>query len=387
MVRDEGRASRPRAAAESPRGMINLSFFPSRQLALYMTRLFVTRSLAVMVALVLVLMTLDLLGESGKILAVPGNGDSELWRYVGLRIPLLIQRFLPFSVLLGTLIAFVGLNQHSEVVSMKAAGLSAHQILAPLIVASIGVAGLLFAFNETVVVNSARVVTAWSDNDYKPIPPDSGINSNVWVLNGDDYIRAGIVAGRAPRLVAQNIAIYDRSGIALQRVITAKRAVPQTRSNDWLLEDVRIYDANMNLVRRVPQLAAMAGVTPEQLTLAKVDPAELDYWTLKGRIAELEAAGRPADEARAGLAHKISGPLSTLLMPLLAAIAAFGLARSGQVLLRACIGMALGFAYFVADNFSLAMGNAGAYPPMIAAWAPFLLFLLIGETVLIQTEE
>jgi lipopolysaccharide export system permease protein len=143
----------------------------------------------------------------------------------------------------------------------------------------------------------------------------------------------------------------------------------------------------MNLVRRVPQLPAMTGVTPEQLTLAKVDPSELDYWTLKRRIAELEAAGRPADEAKAGLAHKISGPLSTLLMPLLAAIAAFGLARSGQVLLRACIGMALGFAYFVADNFSLAMGNAGAYPPLIAAWAPFLLFLLIGETVLIQTEE
>ena len=74
-------------------------------------------------------------------------------------------------------------------------------------------------------------------------------------------------------------------------------------------------------------------------------------------------------------------------MPLLAAVAAFGLARSGQVLLRAVTGMALGFAYFVADNFSLAMGNAGAYPPMIAAWAPFLLFLLIGETVLVRTEE
>ena len=74
-------------------------------------------------------------------------------------------------------------------------------------------------------------------------------------------------------------------------------------------------------------------------------------------------------------------------MPLLAAIAAFGLARSGQVLLRATVGMALGFAYFVSDNFALAMGNLGAYPPFLAAWAPFLLFLLIGETVLIRTEE
>ena len=67
--------------------------------------------------------------------------------------------------------------------------------------------------------------------------------------------------------------------------------------------------------------------------------------------------------------------------------AAFGLARSGQVLLRAVTGMALGFAYFMVDNFSLAMGNAGTYPPLVAAWAPFLLFLLIGETVLIRTEE
>jgi lipopolysaccharide export system permease protein len=33
------------------------------------------------------------------------------------------------------------------------------------------------------------------------------------------------------------------------------------------------------------------------------------------------------------------------------------------------------------------MGGAGVYPPLIAAWAPFLLFLLIGESVLIQSEE
>jgi len=366
--------------------MINLKFFPSRHMAFYMVRLFVTRSLAVLVALVLILMTLDLLGESGKILAVPGNGDAELWHYVGLRLPLLVSRFLPFSVLLGALIAFVGLNQHSEVVAMKAAGLSAHQILAPLILASIVISGGLFLFNETVVVNSARAVTAWSDNDYKPVPPESGILSNVWLLNGDDLVRARLVGGSGARFHAEGVTIYNRSDGILRQLIQADRAVPAGNA-EWRLTGVRIYDASMNVVRRVPEMVDMTGVTPSQLTLAKVDPNELDYWTLKDRIAELEAAGRPADEARAGLAHKVSGPLSTLLMPLLAAVAAFGLARSGQVLLRACLGMGLGFAYFVADNFSLAMGNAGAYPPMIAAWAPFILFLLIGETVLVRTEE
>ena len=366
--------------------MINLNLFPSRRLAVYLVRLFVTRSLAVLIALVLILMTLDLLGESGKILAVSGNGDAELWRYVGLRIPLLVSRFLPFSVLLGTLIAFVGLNQHSEVVAMKAAGLSAHQILAPLILASLFIAAGLFAFNETVVVNSARAVTAWSDNDYRPIPPDSGVSSNVWVVNGDNLVRAGLVVGRAPDLRLERVSIYRRSGGIVQQVVEAKSAVPLA-DGSWRLDDVRSYDANMNAIAKQPEAIGLQGVTPGQFTLARVNPNELDFTTLRTRIGELQAAGRPADEARAGLAHKISGPISTLLMPLLAAIAAFGLARSGQVLLRAVIGMALGFAYFVADNFSLAMGNAGAYPPLIAAWAPFVMFLLIGETVLVQTEE
>ena len=149
--------------------MINLDFMPSKSLALYLVRLFLTRTFAVLALLVLVLMALDLLGESGKILAVPGNGEAELWHYVSLRVPLLIQRFLPFAALLGTLIAFTALNQHSEVVAMKAAGMSAHQVLAPLLVASFGLALVAFAFNEGVAVNSARMVNAWNDNDFRPI--------------------------------------------------------------------------------------------------------------------------------------------------------------------------------------------------------------------------
>ena len=365
--------------------MINLHFFPSRRIALYSVRLFLTRSLAVLVALVLILMTLDLLGESGKILEVPGNGDPELWRYVSLRLPLLISRFLPFSVLLGTLIAFTALNQNSEVVAMKAAGVSAHQILAPLILASVGVAALAFAFNETVVVKSARTVTAWTDNDYRPIPPTSQIQSNVWVLAGEDLVRARQVIGRGERLRAAGLTIYDRDQGSLRQVIEAERARPV--GGAWTLENVRIYDTAMNFVAKRPAMTALEGVEPERLTLAKVDPDELDFFTLRERIAQMKRAGRHTEAAEAGLWHKISGPLSTLLMPLLAAVAAFGLARSGQVLLRATVGMALGFAYFVADNFSLAMGNVGAYPPLLAAWAPFFLFLLIGETVLIRSEE
>ena len=113
----------------------------------------------------------------------------------------------------------------------------------------------------------------------------------------------------------------------------------------------------------------------------------MSFFALSGAIDRYEAAGRRTAELRAKWWHKLSGPLSAVLMPLLGSVAAFGLARSGQLFVRALIGMALGFAYFVVDNAALAMGNFGGYPPFLAAWAPFLLFFLVGETVLIRTEE
>jgi lipopolysaccharide export system permease protein len=365
--------------------MINLNFFPSRRLALYTVKLFLTRTFAVLLALVLVLMTLDLLGESGKILAVPGNGEADLWHYVSLRVPMLISRFLPFAVLLGTLITFTTLNQNSEVVAMKAAGLSAHQILAPLIVASLFVAGASFAFNERVVTKATRTVSAWDDNDYRPLPPESGLKSNVWIMDGDDLVRARLVAGRGAATRLERVEIYEREGNLIERIVRADTARPDGQA--WLLQNVSVYSSSMNLLRRVPTMQSMEGVEPARLTLAKVDPESTDFFTLRQSLDDLRASGRPTAAVESGLWHKVAAPLSSVLMPLLAAVAAFGLARSGKTLLRAVIGMALGFGYFVADNFSLAMGNVGAYPPLLAAWAPFFLFLLIGETVLVRSEE
>lgn len=365
--------------------MLNFDFFPSKRIALYMAKLFVLRSLAVLAALVVVLMTLDLLGESGKILRVPGNGDAQLWQYVGLRIPQLIARFLPFSVLLGTLITLATLNQNSEIVSMKAAGISAHQIIAPLVLASLAIAALAFVFQETVVTRATARLASWTAVDYGPIPEESGVANNVWVRHEDDLIFARVVTGRGEGTRLRGVTVYDRSGGTLETVIEAEAARPA--GDGWLLEKATVFDVASTTERSAANLIVARGVDPTQFTLANIDPDEQDFAQLKDSIQQMKAAGRPTGPLEAGLWHKISGPLSAVLMPLLAAIAAFGLARSGQLFLRAVIGMALGFAYFVADNFALAMGNFGAYPPLLAAWAPFVLFFLIGETVLIRTEE
>jgi lipopolysaccharide export system permease protein len=364
---------------------MNIGFFASRTITFYMARMFLVRSASVLAALVLILVALDLLGESGDILAYPGNGNPELWTYVTLRTPQIISRFLPFAALLGTLITFVTLNQHSEIISMKAAGVSAHQILAPLIVASIGVALLSFAFNERVVTRATATLSIWQNAGYGKIPIDRGVVSDVWVRDGDDLIHALTAQGRGLKAQLSGVTIYDRDGGRLISIIKGNRAIQA--NGGWQLQGVSLFDVARGVTRTMPGFAFGKGVTSDRFTLANVDPAAKSLFQLRAAIIDLKAAGRPTGPLEAGLWHKLSLPLSSVLMPLLAGVAAFGLARTGHLFIRAVIGMALGFTYFVADNFALAMGNLGAYPPLLAAWSPFFLFLLIGEAVLIRTEE
>src|SRR3990167_1956330 len=236
--------------------MHQLHFFPSRTMALYVGRLFLVRSFSILFALVLILQTLDLLGESGKILAVAGNSDSDVWRYVGMRLPQIIETFLPFSVLLGTILTLITLNQNSEVVAMKASGMSAHQVLAPLFLAALLVAGISFAFNERIVTRSTAALSAWQKVEYKKVPKDSGIRTNIWVRDGDDLINARRFIRRAGTLEPRG-----------------------TRG-------------------------AAKNVRPDQFTLAQVDGDELPFLKLKAAIDDLEAAGRPVGALKGGLWHK-----------------------------------------------------------------------------------
>ena len=365
--------------------MHQLHFFPSRTMALYVGRLFLIRSFSILFALVLILQTLDLLGESGKILAVAGNSDSDVWRYVGMRLPQIIETFLPFSVLLGTILTLITLNQNSEVVAMKASGMSAHQVLAPLFLAALLVAGISFAFNERIVTRSTAALSAWQKVEYKRVPPDNGVRSNIWVRDGDDLINAATVETGGPAIVLRGVTIYERTGGVLSSMLSAPTA--RAVEGGWELTDAKRFLRRSGTVEPLGTIIAARDVRPDQFTLAQVDGDQLPFLQLQSAIADLEAAGRPVDALKGVLWHKISGPLSAILMPLLGAVAAFGLARSGKLFIRAILGMGLGFAYFVADNFALAMGDLGAYSPFLAAWGPFILFALIGEMILIRTEE
>lgn len=360
-------------------------FFPSKTVSLYMARSFLINTFAFLFGLVLILQTLDLLSESGRILAYPGNGDAQVWKYVGLRAPQIIATFLPFSVLLGTIVTFTTMNQNSEIIALKASGLSAHQVLAPLMIAGLGVAIISFSFNDRIVSRSSATLAAWKKVDYGPLPIDRGDRSNVWVREGSHLIHAMQIKGRGDAAQLAGITIYERDGAVLKSLVRAKTG--RREGDGWRVTDAERFDVESGTLTPLGSVVVARGVRPDQFTLANVDAESLSFGALSEAIDDLRAAGRPTKALEGSLWHKLSGPLSSVLMPLLAAVAAFGIARSGKLFVRAVMGMGLGFLYFVADNFALAMGNLGAYPPFLAAWAPFLLFAMIGEAVLLKSEE
>ncbi|MEO1105232.1 MAG: LptF/LptG family permease, partial [Pseudomonadota bacterium] len=262
---------------------MQLDFFPSRTLTLYLAKMFVVRILAVLVMLVLVLLALDLLGSTGRILEPEGNGQAEIWRYASLRIPQLISRFLPYSVLLATLITLVTLNQNSEVVAMKAAGLSAHQVLAPLLLTSAIVAVVSFAFNERVVTRANGALKAWEAVDYGPLPQETGVRANVYLTDGTNILTASSLVGRGNTIELDNVTWYERApgGIISSqiRATEARYAAP-----GWRLENPVRFDVGSAETEELDALVVGTGLTPDQIDLQSVDPDAQSFWELSDTI-------------------------------------------------------------------------------------------------------
>ena len=208
----------------------------------------------------------------------------------------------------------------------------------------------------------------------------------LYLTDGSDILSATTMTGRAEQIRLQGVTWYRRneSGQIVRQVRadSAEYAAP-----GWRLIGATSFDVGTAETQTDAEVTVAPGITPSQIELESVDADALGFMELRDSIQAYRASGRATAELEAKWWHKLSGPLSAFLMPLLGAVAAFGLARSGQLFVRAVIGMALGFAYFVVDNAALAMGSFGGYPPLLAAWAPFFLFLLLGETVLVRTEE
>lgn len=363
-------------------------FLPSRVFGFYLARLFATRFLAFVVGVTLVLQMLDLLDQVDDILAVAGNDGAAIRRYLGLRLPELFSRFIPFSALLAAILTLATMSRHSELTVMKASGLSAHRILLPIGLVCAGIAALHFVFEQTVVAPARGELAFWQRNDYRSdIPPPAAESTgHVWIAVDRAIVLAEAVSRSGPLVTLDNLTVYERDEVGLLRHVVRADFAHHV-DGKWLRFGVRSFDMATLELRTADSEPWEIAISPERFFSLAVVPEHVGFGELARAIRRLAGEGMPTAALEAALWQKIALPLATLLMPVLGAIAGFGGQRGGQIFARSAIGMGLGFVFFIADNFMLAMAKFGAAPPLLAVFGPLLLFLSVGFAFLFYHEE
>jgi len=308
-----------------------------------------------------------------------------------LKSPSVIEIVLPFVFLGGGISAFVGMNRRSELVAMRAAGLSAWRFIMPAAIAAF-VAGL---FAVTALDPVAAALSARFEADRAKIMSNylGDIPKDIWLRQGDEHTQMVIhaksrdtVQGEV-RLRGVSLFIYQKNKAGqpeFQRRLEAAEAL--LRPGFWQLKDVREASAGESSVRS-DSLSLRSTLDSEAAVERFASPDAIAFWRLPAAIRLTEQAGFSASGYRLKFQQGLATPVLFTAMTILAAAFSLRLARLGGLAGLAGAGVALGFMVFFFDKFSGALGRADVIPLFAAAWAPAVVALLSGLTLLCYTED
>jgi lipopolysaccharide export system permease protein len=313
----------------------------------------------------------------------------DLFIMAVLQSPAVILLLLPFAFLFGVLFAYMNLNRRSELIAMRAAGVSAWRFILPAAMAA-AVIGLLTVTALNPIASRMngefqRRQTLFMDN-YLPSAPKA-----IWTRQGDGrneiIIRAGSRAGPGVRLKDVSLLVYRRDpdgSLTFLRRVDAEEA--RLRNGEFSLIGVRAATPGQLEARfaniKVPSTLNMTAALERYAA-----PDAVPFWTLPLTIRLTERAGFSATGYRLQFHQLLAAPLMFAGMSVLAAAFSLRLLRLGGLALLAGSGVALGFLFFFLNQLCTSLGRGGVVPPMLAAWTPPALALLAGFTLLCYTED
>jgi lipopolysaccharide export system permease protein len=308
-----------------------------------------------------------------------------------LNAPTLILLLLPFSFLFGVLGAFVSLNRRSELIAMRAAGVSAWRFIFPAAGAAAAI-GLLTVtvLNPLASMLNARFETMRAEltQGYAPTTPRA-----VWLRQGDSHnqivIRAHQRLSGAGTLTLRGVTLFISTrapdgSVQFSRRIEAAQA--QLMPGYWLLTGAQEATPG-TAAYHFDTLTLPSSLNGDSALERFASPRAVPFWGLWKAIARTEQAGFSATGYRLELEELLATPLMFAAMSVLAAAFSLRLIRLGGLAPLAGSGVALGFIIFFFNEFCRALGKAGAIPPFAAAWTPPLIALLAGFTLLCYTED
>lgn len=327
-----------------------------------------------LVILVVLVGFVTLMDELGSV----GTGDyttADVFYYVLLILPRRAYEVFPMAVLLGSLVGLGGLANNSELVAMRAAGVSLARIIVSVLKAGILAMLVVLVIGEAIAPNTeqyAERMRASKMSQQITLKSKHGF----WARDGGSFVNIRQIL---PGSQLRDIYIYEFSQERELQVST-HADFAQYQEGRWLLRGIsqtRFLTDGVES-RSLDEATWDSLLNPNILNVVVVRPTMLPVWGLYQYIDFMHANGQEATIYEVAFWSKVIMPLITLVMVFLAVPFVFGVLRSVGIGQRIFAGSLLGLAFFLLNKVLGHMAVVYSLNPLFAAAVPGLLFLGIG---------
>ncbi|MEN8166676.1 MAG: LPS export ABC transporter permease LptG [Pseudomonadota bacterium] len=297
------------------------------------------------------------------------------FKFVALGLPRYTYELFPVATLLGSLIGLGTLANNSELIALRAAGVSVSRILLAVLKAGLVLFVLVILIGEylaPVTEQRAQKMKMEALSDQVTLKTRYG----YWSRNGNTYINVRQILPNA-RLV--DISIYDYDAERrLQRVIHADLA--DYEEGSWQLQRVRLSEFSPDRVttakRQHMQWSML--LEPTVLDVLAVKPHMLPAWDLWRYVAFLKQNGQDSSNYEVAFWSKLLAPLVTLVMLFLSIPFVFGSLRSVGIGQRIFTGAIIGTLFYMLNRTFSYLAVVYGLSPLLASTLPTLLFFAAG---------
>jgi lipopolysaccharide export system permease protein len=313
---------------------------------------------------------------------------SIISKLILLKYPFLIQKILPFLILLGSLFCFSQLTRSGELVIARAVGISVWQFLLPALICTI-VIGLfvITVFNPF----SAALLSTQERLAHKYLKGSAStvtiFNQGIWLKEknvlGNIIIHAKSVYSKEMKLYEVNFFILDKDNNFIRR-INAKSA--ELYKGYWNLNEASIFSAN-KFSEPIDNYKITTTLELGNLQDSFSSPETISFWEMPSFINSLKNAGFSAIKHSIYYYSLLIQPLLMCSMVLIAASFSLHLPRHGKLGINIIYGVMVGFTIYFFTHLISALGLAGTIPLSLAILAPVTISLLIGIALLLHYED
>jgi len=304
------------------------------------------------------------------------------------RVPQIMERLMPFSILIGAMTCFFGLSRRMELVVARGAGMSVWQIITPALMVA-----LLLGIFGTLVYNplsaslreaSKRIESQIFGSSQSAL---EGYGSGYWVrqrgVDGESILNAVQSQEQGLKLTTITAFTFNGTGEFKER-IEAQNA--ELMPGAWQLTQARIFAPNTP-PQEFETYMLPTKLTREQVAESFAAPDTVGFWHLPTYIRFAEDSGLAAAGYRLQYQLLIARPFLLAAMILLAASVSLRAFRFGGVPQRILLGVAAGFSIYVLSKVTEDLSKAELLYPLLAAWLPIVAGGLSGFLVLLWEED